>query len=120
MFTQELAQTVCRMQILLSRGYAAESLTKISAMVQCPYMKAIVTGSGGLIGSECARMLCAGGWDVIGIDNDMHARFFGLQGTTDRNVMWLRKAQPRYRHFGLDIRDRQGIRVIVERNVNSA
>jgi NAD(P)-dependent dehydrogenase (short-subunit alcohol dehydrogenase family) len=31
-------------------------------------MKAIVTGSGGLIGSQCARMLAGQGWDVVGVD----------------------------------------------------
>ena len=36
-------------------------------------MKALITGSGGLIGSECARVLCREGWDVVGIDNDMRA-----------------------------------------------
>ena len=47
-----------------------------------PGMKAIVTGSGGLIGSECARVLCEEGWDVIGIDNDMRQTFFGPAGST--------------------------------------
>ena len=45
-------------------------------------MKALITGSGGLIGSECARVLCREGWDVVGIDNDMRAQFFGPEGTT--------------------------------------
>ena len=46
-------------------------------------MKALVTGSGGLIGSECVRQLSAEGWEVVGIDNDMRRQFFGEQGTTD-------------------------------------
>ena len=29
-------------------------------------MKALITGSGGLIGSECARILCREGWEVVG------------------------------------------------------
>src|SRR6266545_294661 len=45
-------------------------------------MKALITGSGGLIGSECARTLLQEGWQVIGIDNDMRREFFGPQGTT--------------------------------------
>ena len=45
-------------------------------------MKALITGSGGLIGSECVRQLSAAGWEVIGIDNDMRRQFFGEQGTT--------------------------------------
>ena len=45
-------------------------------------MKAIVTGSGGLIGSECVRLLCEEGWQVIGVDNDMRKCFFGPDGST--------------------------------------
>ena len=41
---------------------------------------AVVTGSGGLIGSECARVLCQQGWHVVGIDNDMRRWFFGEAG----------------------------------------
>ena len=73
-------------------------------------MKAIVTGSGGLIGSECARMLCDEGWDVAGIDNDMRREFFGPAGTTAANVEALMATRPRYRHANVDIRDRQAIR----------
>ena len=73
-------------------------------------MKALVTGSGGLIGSECVRVLCERGADVIGIDNDMRARFFGAQGTTRPVVEELVRTLPRYRHEILDIRDRQGVR----------
>ena len=42
-------------------------------------MKALVTGSGGLIGSECVRLLAHEGWKVIGVDNDMRRQFFGEQ-----------------------------------------
>ncbi|HEY3417523.1 MAG TPA: NAD-dependent epimerase/dehydratase family protein [Armatimonadota bacterium] len=77
-------------------------------------MKALVTGSGGLIGSECACMLCAEGWDVLGLDNDMRRQFFGPQGSTVGNVQHLIETQPRYRHLNLDIRDRQGVRDLFE------
>ncbi len=43
---------------------------------------AIVTGSGGLIGSESVKHLVARGFDVIGIENDMRARFFGPDAST--------------------------------------
>jgi len=43
-------------------------------------MKAIVTGSGGLIGSECARLLCEEEWQVIVLDNDMR-RLFSVPAT---------------------------------------
>jgi len=78
-------------------------------------MKALVTGSGGLIGSECVRMLCREGWDVVGLDNDMRARFFGPSGTTAPNVRELQTEFPRYRHKALDIRDRGKVRALLKR-----
>ena len=77
-------------------------------------MKALVTGSGGLIGSECVRQLSAVGWDVVGIDNDMRRQFFGDQGATGPVVRELEATLPRYRHLGLDIRDRQAVRKVFE------
>src|SRR5271169_7194198 len=76
--------------------------------------KAIVTGSGGLIGSECVRLLHDEGWDVIGVDNDMRRQFFGEQGSTLPVVQELRSALPRYRHLDLDIRDRQAMRDLLK------
>src|ERR1039457_2924097 len=77
-------------------------------------MKALITGSGGLIGSECVRQLSAEGWNVVGIDNDMRRQFFGEQGTTHPIVKELRRTLPRYRHLPIDIRDRQAVRLVFE------
>ncbi len=77
-------------------------------------MKAIVTGSGGLIGSECVRQLCAQGWEVAGIDNDMRRQFFGEQGTTRPVVQELETTLPNYRHYPIDIRDRPAVREMLE------
>jgi CDP-paratose 2-epimerase len=76
-------------------------------------MKALVTGSGGLIGSACVRLLHEEGWDIVGIDNDMRRQFFGEQGTTQPVTAELLQLLPRYRHLPLDIRDRQGIRDLI-------
>jgi CDP-paratose 2-epimerase len=73
-------------------------------------MKALVTGSGGLIGSQCARLLSAEGWDVVGVDNNLRAWFFGPGSTTRPVVHTLVRELRRYHHVDLDIRDRQGIR----------
>jgi CDP-paratose 2-epimerase len=71
---------------------------------------AIITGSGGLIGSEAARHFASIGFDVVGVDNDMRAAFFGpeasTRGTAERLALELGGA---YRHVALDIRDREGI-----------
>src|SRR6266849_8213452 len=77
-------------------------------------MKALVTGSGGLIGSECVRLLSEQGWKVIGADNDMRRQFFGDEGTTEPVIRELCASLPAYRHFPLDIRDRQAVRDLFE------
>jgi CDP-paratose 2-epimerase len=77
--------------------------------------KAIITGSGGLVGSECTRLLCEQGWEVIGLDNDMRARLFGAGASTRPVVEELLAAWPAaYRHSCLDIRDRQAIRELFQ------
>lgn len=73
-------------------------------------MRAIVTGSGGLIGSACVKMMASRGWDVIGIDNDMRREFFGPAGSTASVVEDLKQQFPRYRHLSADIRDRLRMR----------
>ncbi len=70
---------------------------------------AIVTGSGGLIGSEAVRTLTREGFDVIGVDNDMRAAFFGEAASTGRTTAELREALPTFRHQAIDIRDRDAI-----------
>ncbi len=77
-------------------------------------MKALVTGSGGLIGSECVRQLSAEGWEVVGIDNDMRREFFGEQGATHGVVLELQATLPHYRHLPIDIRDRHAVRQVFE------
>ena len=39
--------------------------------------KVLVTGSSGLIGSEAVCYFDQRGWEVIGVDNNMRADFFG-------------------------------------------
>jgi CDP-paratose 2-epimerase len=72
--------------------------------------KVLITGSGGLIGSDCTRTLAKEGWKVVGVDNDMRQQFFGAAGTTRPVVRSLVESVPGYRHLDLDIRDRQGVR----------
>ena len=71
---------------------------------------AIVTGSGGLIGSESVRHFVATGYDVVGIENDMRARLFGPEASTSRVTEALLQQFPReFRSMNLDIRDADGI-----------
>ncbi|MGN9908693.1 NAD-dependent epimerase/dehydratase family protein [Phytohabitans sp. LJ34] len=70
----------------------------------------LVTGSGGLIGSEAARHFAGIGLDVLGIDNDMRARFYGGEASTANNVRRLMQdLGAAYHHEHMDIRDREGI-----------
>src|SRR5687767_8222679 len=78
-------------------------------------MKALVTGSGGLIGSECVHLLTEENWEVVGIDNDMRSVFFGPQGSTRPVIEDLCNRFPGYRHYSLDIRDREGVRHLLEK-----
>jgi len=74
------------------------------------HLKALVTGSGGLIGSACVKMLAERGWEVAGIDNNMRREFFGERGSTEFVVRELCASFPRYHHHSFDIRDRQRLR----------
>jgi CDP-paratose 2-epimerase len=77
---------------------------------------AIVTGSGGLIGSESVRHFVKDGFDVIGLENDMRARFFGPEASTRRVTERLLEDFPdEFRSLDLDIRDADGVmRVFAE------
>ncbi len=71
---------------------------------------AIVTGSGGLIGSESVSRFVALGYDVIGVENDMRASFFGPDASTSHMTNALLERHPdAFRTIELDIRDRAGI-----------
>lgn len=70
---------------------------------------AIVTGSGGLIGSETARFLCEKGFDVIGIDNDMRQYFFGREASTEPIQRALEATHKNFRAVPLDIRDEAAV-----------
>ncbi|HEY8810460.1 MAG TPA: SDR family NAD(P)-dependent oxidoreductase [Solirubrobacterales bacterium] len=70
---------------------------------------AIVTGSGGLIGSESVRRFVEAGWDVVGLENDMRARFFGEEASTAHVTAELREGYPEFRSLDVDIRDAEGV-----------
>ena len=75
---------------------------------------AIITGSAGLIGSEAAKHFHGLGWDVVGIDNDMRATFFGAEASTRWMAEGLEADLQRYRHVGIDIRDSSAVAELVK------
>src|ERR1700709_1487624 len=77
--------------------------------------KAVVTGSGGLIGPESATRLVEAGYDVIGIENDTRAVLFGAEASTSHVTERLNRELQQFRTVDLDIRDADGInRVFAE------
>jgi CDP-paratose 2-epimerase len=77
---------------------------------------AIVTGAGGLIGSEAVAHFVEAGFDVVGIENDMRATFFGPQASTSRTTQRLLDEHSTFHHEDLDIRDADGVRRLFERH----
>jgi len=77
---------------------------------------AIVSGSGGLIGSESVTQLVERGFDVIGIENDMRARFFGPEASTARTTQRLRDRFDAFTSLDLDIRDAEGVMGVFRRH----
>jgi CDP-paratose 2-epimerase len=76
----------------------------------------IVTGSGGLIGSDCVRHFVAAGYDVVGIDNDMRAAFFGAEASTRTVSARLAEAHAEFHPVDVDIRDADGVLSVFERH----
>lgn len=76
---------------------------------------AIITGSAGLVGSEATRHFSSRGLDIVGIDNDMRALFFGAEASTLWQLERLRKEIRTYRHECADIRDSEAIQRIFKR-----
>lgn len=70
---------------------------------------AIITGAGGLIGSEAVEHFIAAGFDVVGIENDMRARFFGPESSTSHVTERLVAEHPEFHWQDADIRDAEAI-----------
>jgi len=69
----------------------------------------LITGSAGLIGSQAARYFAGKGFEIVGIDNDMRAYFFGKEASTEWNKKALKNEIKGYVHKDLDIRDIKAI-----------
>lgn len=69
----------------------------------------VITGSGGLIGSEAVDFFAPKFDLVVGIDNDMRRYFFGEEASTDWNVHRLGENHSNYKHINADIRDQKAL-----------
>ena len=71
---------------------------------------AIITGSGGLIGSESVGHFVEAGYDVIGIDNDLRSYFFGPSASTSSQSRALvERYGDNFHWLDQDIRDAEAI-----------
>jgi CDP-paratose 2-epimerase len=77
---------------------------------------AVVTGSAGLVGSESCRRFHDEGYDIIGIDNDLRAYFFGAGASTDGERTRLERELQNYSHESVDIREARRIDEIFARH----
>lgn len=69
----------------------------------------LVTGSSGLVGSQCVRYFDRLGWDVHGVDNNMRVVFLGAAGDAAPVTERLIRDCPRFHAHDLDVRFRDGI-----------
>ena len=76
-------------------------------------MRVLVTGAGGLIGSDAVKSFLKGAL-VWGIDNDMRSKFFGSQGTVEPVIKQLRSLEG-YTHFRSDITDVEQMQTIFKK-----
>ena len=75
---------------------------------------AIITGSGGLIGSEAVDFFAPKFDLIVGIDNDMRQYFFGSEASTSWNVQRLQENYQNYRHYNTDIREQKPLEKIFQ------
>lgn len=78
----------------------------------------LVTGAGGLIGSQSVEYFMSEGHEVIGIDNNMRSYFFGHDGNVTDVLIHLKKNK-KYTHFDVDIRDFKSICDIFKKYSNN-
>src|SRR6185312_6224919 len=68
-------------------GYCQKGVRlEASPPILSRYMKVLITGSSGLIGSEAVAHYDREGHEVHGVDNNMRREFFGPQGDTRWNL----------------------------------
>lgn len=77
---------------------------------------AIVSGSGGLIGSESVKHLVQEGFEVLGLENDMRARFFGPAASTARTTKRLVETLDSFTSLDVDIRDAEGVQRVFRKH----
>ncbi len=76
---------------------------------------ALITGSGGLIGSEAVSFFSDKFDLIIGIDNNLRQYFFGKEASTDWNRNRLSEKFSNYKDYSSDIRDYTALEIIFKK-----
>jgi CDP-paratose 2-epimerase len=74
----------------------------------------LITGSSGLIGSESVEFFAKKFDKIIGIDNNMRAKFFGQEASTEWNSKRLVSAISNFEHHSIDIRNIEELEKVFE------
>ena len=70
-------------------------------------MNILITGAGGLIGSEAVEHFSDKGCNVIGIENNLRKLFFGEHGSTEGRLKELKYKN--FKNYKIDIRDKKKV-----------
>lgn len=65
----------------------------------------LITGSSGLIGSQAVKFFHEKGYNIVGIDNDMRAYFFGENASTKQSNDLMVEQYANFESFHVDIRN---------------
>lgn len=76
--------------------------------------RALITGAGGLIGSEAVRFFARQGFTVTGVDNDLRRYFFGDEASTRPVLDALATDVPEFTNYPIDIRDASAIEALFQ------
>jgi CDP-paratose 2-epimerase len=79
------------------------------------FMRILITGSSGLIGSEAVAYFSERDHRVWGVDNNSRQDYFGPGGNTTPNLRRLQAQYPGFVHASLDIRDRPAMATLVQK-----
>jgi len=79
-------------------------------------MKVLITGSNGLIGSQCVIFFASKAEEVIGVDNDMRSYFFGEGSSTKDVGKSLEEDFDNFISYEIDIRDKDAMEKVFKGN----
>lgn len=78
------------------------------------YMNILITGAGGLIGSEAVEYYSSQKHNVYGIENNQREIFFGPNGSIKNRLEFLKSKYSNFKNFNIDIRDKSILKLFTE------